>query len=182
VEATTLYREARVLCHDEGLREQEAAVLMALGGAYLAADVPALGVESYRAAALIGEHLRAWPLACQAWLGVGAAYLPRENYVGAAVGFRAAATAAKFAESTPLRIEALRLAGTCLLHLGREEEGMLAWKEAVDIGAEDNVDARRASTFDEVARALVNVLERRGLTRQAQHVQYMVKKGNEGEA
>jgi hypothetical protein len=181
VDAVTLYREARTLCQVEALAEQEVAVLMALGGAYLAADVPALGVESYRSAALLAEHLEAWPAACQAWLGVGAAYLPRENYVGATVGFRAAAVAAKRADSLPLRIEALRLVGTCLLHLGREDEAMLAWKEAVDVGAEADAAERSASTFDEVARALVKLLERHGLTRQAQHVQATLERGNLGE-
>ena len=61
-----------------------------------------------------------------------------------------------------LRIEALRLTGSCLLHLGRENDAMLAWKEAVEIGAEVDAAERFASNFGEVANALIGLLERRG--------------------
>jgi hypothetical protein len=78
--------------------------------------------------------------------------------------------AAEQAEMLPLRIEALRMLGSCLLHLGRDDDAMLTWKEAVDLGAVADVGAREASTFGEVATALVSLLEDRGLHQQAQHV------------
>jgi tetratricopeptide (TPR) repeat protein len=175
-EAVGLYREARALCLAEGLVEQEAAVLIALGGACLASGAPEVGAESYRHAAVIAEGAEAWPLACQAWLGMGGAYLPRAEYAPAAVAFRAAAEAAKRADVVPLRIEALRMAGTCLLHLGREDDAMLAWKAAVDVGAEVDAAERGASTFEEVGRALAKLLERRGLARQAEHVRALIER------
>jgi hypothetical protein len=179
--AVMLYREARALCQVEQLVHQEAAVLMALGGVCVAGQVPDPGAESYRQAAVLAESVQEWPLACQAWLGVGGAYLTRGDHASAVLAYRTAAVMAKHAEIAPLRIEALRLEGSCLLHLGRESDAMLAWKDAVEIGAGADVAARRASTFDEVARALVKLLEQHGLTRQAQHVQDTRKKGNEEE-
>ena len=76
--------------------------------------------------------------------------------------------AANRSELVPARIEALRMAGICFLELGREDEALLAWKEAVDVGAE--AAERGASTFEEVGRSLVKLLNRRGLHEQAQHV------------
>jgi hypothetical protein len=175
-EAVSLYREARAACQAQGLVEQEAAVLIALGGACLASGAPEVGAESYRHAAVIAEGAGAWPLACQAWLGMGGAYLPRAEYAPAAVAYRAAAEAAKRGEVVPLRIEALRMAGTCLLHLGREDDAMLAWKVAVDVGADVDAAERGASTFEEVGRALAKLLERRGLARQAEHVRALVER------
>jgi tetratricopeptide (TPR) repeat protein len=172
--AAALYREARSLCQSEGLVEQEAAVLVALAGTCLVAGAHELAVESYQQAAVLAEGVGAWPLACQAWLGTGGAFLPRAEHAPAAVAFRAAAEAAKRADAVSLRIEALRLAGSCLLKVAREDEAMRAWKEAVDIGAEADVAEREASTFEDVARALVKLLERRGLVRQAQHVRALV--------
>src|SRR5277367_1559635 len=117
IEAAALYREARTVCQAAGLVEQEAAVLMALGGACVAARVPDLGAESYRQAAVLAEQAEAWPLACQAWLGMGGAYLVREEYAAATVTYRAAAETAKRAQIAPLQVEALRMASTCLAHL-----------------------------------------------------------------
>jgi len=170
VDAIASYRSARVLCQAEGRAERELTVLMALGAAYLAADVPELGVESYRQAALLSEPLKAWPLASRAWLGVGTAYQRREKHAAATVAFRAAAATAKLGESMALRIEAMRLAGICLLHLGREDDAMLALTQAFEIGAEVGASERRTSTFAEVAALLAELLERRGLSERAHHV------------
>jgi hypothetical protein len=101
--------------------EQEAAVLMALGGACLAAEVPHLGAKSYRRAAVLAEQMEAWTLACQAWLGVGGACLPQEDHASAAVAYQAAAVAAERAEVATLRTEALRMARICMLRLGSDD-------------------------------------------------------------
>jgi tetratricopeptide (TPR) repeat protein len=132
IEAAALYREARTVCQTAGLVEQEAAVLMALGGACLAARVPDLGAESYQRAAVLAEQVEAWPLACQAWLGMGGAHLLRAEHAAATVAYRSAARVAKRARIVPLRAEALRMAGTCLSRLGLDDEAIRAWNEAAD--------------------------------------------------
>ena len=174
VNAIASYRRARVLCQAEGLAERELTVLMALGAAYLAADLPELGAESYRQAALLAEIRKAWPLASRAWLGVGTAHERREKHAAAAVAFRAAAVAAKLGESVPLRIESTRLAGLCLLQLGREDEAMLELRGVVDLGVGVSASERRASTLAEAAKMLVKLLERRGLNEEAHRVRRIV--------
>jgi tetratricopeptide (TPR) repeat protein len=133
VEAAALYAEARSVCQAEGLVEHEAAVLMALGSACLAAKATELGATSYHQAAILAEQIEAWPLACQAWLGMGGAYLLRQEYAVATVAYRTAAKVAKRATIVPLHVEALRMAGTCLSHLGRHDEAKLARNEAVSV-------------------------------------------------
>jgi tetratricopeptide (TPR) repeat protein len=134
-EATSFYAEARTVCQAEGLVEHEAAALMALGGACLAAKATDLGAASYHQAAILAEQIEAWPLACQAWLGMGGAYLLRHEYAVATVAYRTAAKVAKRATIVPLHVEALRMERTCLSHLGREDQATRARNEAVDASA-----------------------------------------------
>ena len=94
-EAAETYREARALCQIEGLIHQEAAVTVALGGACLAARALDLAARSYHDAAALAETVEEWPLACQAWLGAGGAYLTQAEHAPAAVSYEAAAAAAK---------------------------------------------------------------------------------------
>jgi tetratricopeptide (TPR) repeat protein len=180
IDALMLLREARALCQGEQLVPQEAAVLMAMGGTSVGAQVPDLGAQSYREAAGLAEALEDWPLACQAWLGVGGACLARADHASAAVGYRAAAAAAERAVIVPLRIEALRMTGACLLHLGRQEEASLAWKQALVAGSEADARAREASGLGEVAAALADLLERRGLHDEAQDVRRLEARATRG--
>src|SRR5262249_54040460 len=133
-----------------------------------------LGVECYRTAAVISERNGRWSLACQAWLGMGGIYLADSAHAPAAVAYKAAAAAAKRAELPPLEIEGLRMAGACLALLSREDDAMRVWKEAVELGAESDEAARTASTFREVGEALITLLDRRGLSRQALHVRMLL--------
>ena len=145
---------------------------MGLGGACAAAQTPELAIESYIKAAGLAEQAEAWALACQAWFGAAGAYLLRDNHGLAAVAYREAERAARCAEIAPLRIEALRMAGACLLRAGDESDAMRAWREAVDLGADDLAPSLAPpellpSTFSEVAESLAALLERRGLQPQA---------------
>jgi hypothetical protein len=128
--AATAYREARISCQAENLPEQEAAVLMGLGGACLLAEEPRLAAEAYRQAAGVAQQMGTWPLVCQAWLGMGGASLADQDHVSAVIAFRAAAAAAERAGVVALQIEALRMQRRSLLHLGRED-AIAVWKEAV---------------------------------------------------
>ena len=148
--------------------------LVALGGAFVAAQTPELAIESYSKAAGLAERAEGWALASQAWFGAGGAHLLRDNHGPAAVAYREAERAARCAEIAPLRIEALRLAGACLLRAGDESDAMRAWREAVNLGAELGASELFPSTFAEVAESCAALLERRGLQPQAQHVRALV--------
>ncbi len=169
-EAVTLFEQARALCAAERLVMPEVAALMGMGGACVVARATDLGIESYSKAAGLAEQAREWAMACHAWLGAGGAYLVRESHGPAALAYRAAATAAKEAGLAILQIEALRMAGTCLVRSGCESDALLAWKEALDVGMELEVAERRLTTFKEVAGALAELLDGRGLDAQALHV------------
>jgi tetratricopeptide (TPR) repeat protein len=149
--AAGLFEQARALRAGERLWQEEAMVLMALGGAFVAAQTPELAIESYSKAAGLAEGAEMWALACHAWFGAGGAHLLRDNHGPAAVAYREAERAAKRAEIAPLRIEALRMAGVCLLRAGDESDAMRAWQEAVDLGAELGASELLPSTFAEVA-------------------------------
>jgi tetratricopeptide (TPR) repeat protein len=171
--AAGLFEQARALCARERLWLEEAMALVGLGGACVAAQTPELAIESYSKAAGLAEDGEAWALACHAWFGAAGAYLMRDSYGPAAMTYRAAERAAKEAEIAPLRIEALRMAGACLVRAGDENDAMRAWQEAVDLGVELGASEPIPSTFGNVAERLAALLERRGLNPQAQHVRVL---------
>ena len=177
MEAAKLFEQARALCAAEQLLMEEAAALMGLGGARLAAQMPEFAIEAYSKAAGLAEHAGEWTMACHAWLGVGGANLMGESYAPAALAYRAAAEAAKEGGLAVLRIEALRMTGICLVRADCEGAALLAWKEAVSLGQEIEVEERAASTFSDVAIALAELLQRRGLPEQAEHVRCLVRPG-----
>jgi hypothetical protein len=153
-EATGPYERAASICAREGLGEQEAMMRLALGGLYTATERVELAIESYAKAAGLAEAVEAWSLACQSWFGVGGVHVARENYGAAVLAYQAAEVAASKAELSLLRIEALRLAGTCLLASGSDTAAALAWLAALNIGVALPELGQRASTLSEVVRAL----------------------------
>jgi tetratricopeptide (TPR) repeat protein len=172
--AAARYRDARVLCQREALALEEATVLLALGGACLAARTLDPANEAYAQAVELAQALEAWPVVCQAWLGAGGAELTAMRYEAAAPAYRAAADAAKRGGIAVLCVEALRMAGTCHLLRGAWEEAVRVWQEAVDAGAGLDTPARGASTFPQVTEALAVLLEQLGMAGQAAHVRSLV--------
>jgi tetratricopeptide (TPR) repeat protein len=124
------YEQAAAFCVAEQLSDEEAMVRMALGGAYMAAEVPELAVESYCKAAGLADALGAWSLTCVAWLGAGGMYITLGRDEPAATAYQAAANAARAGELTVLWDEALRMRGECLRRLGRTDEADRAGSEA----------------------------------------------------
>ena len=93
---------------------EETAVLLALGGVHLAAGNAERSIESYQAAALVARRHEAWPMVCHAWLGVGGACVAAGCSRPAAEAYLQTADFAKLGDLESLRVEALRLAETCL--------------------------------------------------------------------
>ena len=172
--AATHYRAARELCERGGLVLEEAMVLIALGGACLAAGEVGLAGDAYRRASETAERIEAWQVACQAWLGAAGAHLTAKRYEAAALAYGLAAGAAERGAIAVLGVEALRMKGTCHLLHGAEAEAMHAWLEAVELGSGIAVAERPASTFPKVAEDLASLLERKGLHAQAAHVRSLV--------
>lgn len=175
--AVASYRHAAALCAAERMPLAGVGVWMILGGVLVAAERTELALESYSEAAGLAMSHEAWPLACQAWLGVGGAHTARGSDAAAVLAFQAAADAARSGAIPVLEIEALRLMGSCLLRLGREDAAARAWQQALDVGASLGDEARRASTFEEVAGLLAGLLDRRGLGEQAGNVRKLVRDG-----
>jgi tetratricopeptide (TPR) repeat protein len=173
-EAAGCYYEARALCHAHGLVEQEAAMLIAFAGACGQAGAVQLAVDSYEQAINLAERADAWSLVGQAWLGLGGNRLQRQELAHAAAAFRAAAVAAREAGLVAMQIEALALAGVCFLRLARGREALVAWTEAVTIGAGVEVGARAAATLEDTGRELVKILVREELNQQADEVRRIV--------
>lgn len=169
--AAEILGQARELCRADRLVVEEAMVLIALSGASLAAGAPEIAIDGYHQAAALAQTKEAWSIVCQAWLGAGGAYLNTKQPEPAATAYRMAAESAQRGRIVLLRIESLRMAGTCLLMSGRRQEAIMAWGEALDAGARLDVSARDASTLRGVAIALVVLLKQLGLAEQAAHVQ-----------
>jgi tetratricopeptide (TPR) repeat protein len=168
--AMELYRRAIVLCRAEDLMIEEACVRMALAGACLAAGEAPAALESYRKAAELGEKKKAFPITCQAWLGAAGICFTFKRYQHAATAYESAAEAARRAPLPLLRVEALRMAGTCHLLRGSEEDALLAWIGAVSTGVAMNSPERKVSTLAQAAEALSELLNEVGLSKHAADV------------
>jgi hypothetical protein len=175
------FRDARALCRTEGLTEQEAMVLMALAGTLMTAGKGEPAAETYREAATLAEAAEAWAPAASAWMGLGGAYAAQKELVAAALAFRGAADAARRAGLVPMQIEGHRMAGVCFLRLGREDDALAAWNEAVELGSGAEPAERRASSLSAAGEALVKLLQKRGLDQQAAHVRQVLVAGEADE-
>ena len=168
LDAAVLYERGRAICQAEGFAQDEVTVVMTLGWVCAAVGAREQAAHAYGEAAVLAERECLWPLACEAWLEAGERRSPGDH-AGAAVAFRSAAAAAKLAALVVPRIEALRLAGIALLALGREDEALLMWKEAVNFGLRPHV--QRCDALDLVANELAEVLRHHGRMRSAERVE-----------
>ena len=129
-DAIAHYRAARAFCRAEQRTTEEATVLIALAGVFLAARTPALAMTAYEDAAAIALKAKAWALAAQARIGAGGAAMGMEGYVDAEICYRAAAEAASQAGVPELVQEARRMEAICRDLAGRaprRDWSELAW-------------------------------------------------------
>jgi tetratricopeptide (TPR) repeat protein len=168
------YLEAQQLCKAEGAVQEEAMVLLALASGFLAIRDSEQAATAYRKAAELAQSQQLWPLVSQAWLGVGAVLFMNGMILAAAEAYEQAAVAAQQAQVPMLRIEALRMAGTCHHQIGRTSDVMRCWQSAVEEGEALPGDRRQTTTLPQVAEDFVRLLRKHGLPEQARHVQSLI--------
>ncbi len=168
------FRLAGELCRGEGLVAEEASVLVALASLCLGMGLRERAREAYEQAAAVGLRAGLHAVVCQARMGVAGVLLIDRQHQAAAVAYEGAAEAAKEGAIPLLRIEGLRLAGTCHASRGDERAAMRCWQAAVDEGAAADDATRGASTLGRAGEALAEVLTRHGLHAQAAHVRLVV--------
>ena len=175
------YRAARSLCAADGLDAEEAGVLLALAGVSASVGDREQALEAYGQAARISVAHARWTVATQAWLGAAALFLALGDAARAAETYEAAADTAGRAQSAVLRIDALRLAGTCHAARGDDAGAIRCWGAAVETGTGTTGAERGVSTFTQAAEALAHALTRQGLVAQATHVRALASARAEGE-
>jgi tetratricopeptide (TPR) repeat protein len=173
--ALSCYLAAQRLCQAEAAVQEESMVLMALASAYLTLKQPTQALASYASAARLAEAESLWPVASQAMMGSGAVRLMNGEWQRAAQDYEKAAAAAERAQVAMLRIEALRMAGTCHHQLGRVDDTVRCWQQAVIEGEALTPGLRAATTFPEVAADFIKLLRRYGLHQQAAHVESLAR-------
>lgn len=169
--ATRMFEEARARCAAQGWAVEEAAVLLALAGSFLAAGALDKAAASYHEASKSAARAGAAKLAAQAALGEGAVRMQQKRYGEAMEAYAAAAEVAEAGQAALLLVEARRMEGTAALAARDQEAALRAWKEAIDAGPQLSGPARAASTWEEVVRALAALLRKNGMNAQAEHVE-----------
>ena len=155
VDSVRALREARMLCKRRGLHTEEAVLLLAIGNNFLAAQKDRHALSRYRRAELVAAAASASAVVTQALMAAGATLFRMSKYEPAARTYQQAAEAAQVSQSELLRLEALRMAGTC--HNLNGQPRMSATELS-------------HSTFEQVEQAFVDLCRKHGLHEQARSV------------
>jgi hypothetical protein len=175
-EAVTIekQRAACTLCRDAGQALEEVLMTMLLAGYLLQFRREQEAETTYRRAEELSGEKGFYPQLAQTRIALGYLFLKSKRKDEAAAVYEQAAAAAAIGEVNLLFIEALRLAGTCHLQLGREEDALYCWRGAVDRGRIASPEEVRNTKFTDVAASLLDLLRRRGLHQQAASVEALV--------
>jgi tetratricopeptide (TPR) repeat protein len=168
--AIAALREARQLCKAVDQQVEEAVVLLAIGNNYLASQQPEQAIRHYEESASVAGEAAAPVVAAQAHMAIGSSLFRGGEYDRAAPAYELAAADSEAGESDLLRIEALRMAGTCHALRERPSDAARCWKLALGTCALTTPAELQASTFDQVATAFIELCKQRGLTEQAKSV------------
>jgi hypothetical protein len=167
-------REAQAICKANELATHEAIMLMAIGNSLLARKEIDQALIPYQEAIVIAERVPAPVVAMQARLGMAAALFHAGSYDRAAPAYEQAAEAALSAESEMMRIEALRMAGTCHSAQGRFDDAVRCWSHALEAGVHTRPPEVNVGTLSQVGQDLVKLYETRGLAAQARSVRQQI--------
>ena len=130
--------------------------------------------QHYRAAAAVAAEAGAHPQAAQARMALASVLVRQQRLDEAAEEYEQAADAAEHGNSLLLRIENLRMAGTCHLQQGREEDARRCWHVAVTSGNLATPAEIRNSSLSQVGESLVKLLRDQRLEDQARSVEALL--------
>ena len=163
------------LCREAGQPLEEVLMTMLLAGYFLQFRREREAEDTYRLAEELCGNEGFYPQLSQTRIALGYLFLKNKRLGEAAAIYEQAAAAAVIGEVNLLFIEALRLAGTCHLRLGQEEDALYCWRGAVDRARSASPDEVRNTKFTDVAASLLDLLRRHGLHQQASSVEALVK-------
>jgi hypothetical protein len=173
-DALRFQQEARALCGQAGVKPEQALMTLVLACYHTQFKQYEHAAERYREAATLAEVAGAFPQAAQARLGHASLLLMLKQPEQAAQQYELAAEAALKGNVTMLRIEALRMAGTCHLQGGKLTDATRCWQLAVAAGQTASAGEIRNSTFAQAGASLVKVLREQRLEEQARSVEQLV--------
>lgn len=153
-------------------RTTEAAVVhITLGGLAFGLQDERAALDHFERAVAHGTTVGQPAIAAQAHLGAAGVLFTRKDLAGAALRYE---LAARDAAPGPLRIEALRMAGTCHLQLGDRTAAADAWQAAVTDAGALPAEARVQTTWKQAGEALLAQLQRSGQAAQAAHLRALL--------
>lgn len=153
-------------------RFAEAAVVhITLGGLAFGLKDDGAALSHFERAARHGTTVAQPAITAQAHLGAAGVLFSRVDLEGAARRYELAAGSAP---SGALRIEALRMAGTCRLQLGDRVAAAAAWQAAVTDAGALPAAARVQTTWKQAGEALLAHLQRGGQHAQAAHLRALL--------
>lgn len=172
------YEAASTALEQQGRLAEAAVVQIALGGLSFGLGEAEAALGYFDRAAAHGEATGLPAIGSQAQLGAAGCLFAGRAYAEAAARYRVAARSGTEA----LCIEALRMAGVCHAELGERELAALAWQDAVDRAAGLPAHQRRQTSWKQAGEALLELLDRRGLTEQCEHLRSVLDGAEAGRA
>jgi hypothetical protein len=173
-ETITALRDARSICRRNGLATHEAIVMMAIANTFLAEQNDTAALEHYSQAIAIAAQASAPVVVMQARMGAAAVWFRGHEYDRSAQTYELAAKDAGITKSEIMRIEALRMAGTCHNLRNRTEDVVRCWSQALEAASGTTAARPGASTVERVGQAFVDLCTQHGLTEQAKSVAQQV--------
>lgn len=161
---------AAELCGQAGVRLEQSLMIMLLGAYCLQFGRERDAEIAWRRAEQVAGDAGAYAQLAQIRLSLAHLFFRNQKEEEAAALYEQAAFAARCADADLLWLEALRLAGTCHVRRGAEEDAYYCWNAAVHRGPKMSGDEIRNSTFMDVATELLELLRRHGMEQQAHSV------------
>jgi tetratricopeptide (TPR) repeat protein len=173
-DALRFQQAACALCAEAHAKLEQAMMTLVLASYLNQFKKPDQAGEEYGEAAALAEESGAYPQVAQARLAYAYFLLMARKTDLAAAQYERAAEAALKGKTTMLRIEALRMAGTCHLQRGNQDDTIRCWQSALDTGKGASAGEIRNSSFAEVGAALAKLLREQRMSDQARSVETQI--------
>jgi tetratricopeptide (TPR) repeat protein len=173
-EAIQRQTAACALCAEAGVKLEQALMTLVLANYFVQFNLPEKAAQKFREAAALADEVNAYPQVAQARLAHAYFLLKSKLPEQAAPEYELAADAALKGQATMLRIEALRMAGTCYLQSGKKPEASRCWQMAVAAGEQATPGEIRTSSLPEVGKDLIKLLREQKLETQARSVEKLI--------